>query len=153
MGLVVRIGGTVASLGALLALVAGVGRTALAMGRHRDLPGWLAAAHPRFQVPHHAELALAVVVCGLVLAVDLRGAIGFSSFGVLVYYFVANVAAWRQSAEARRYPRVLQAVGMAGCTILAVTLPWQSVVAGIAVVAIGVAYRSVRTRRAERGPR
>lgn len=150
---IVRVAASAASLGALLALVAGIGRTAFAMARGGDLPAGLAAVHPRTQVPHRAELAVAVVVIALIVTVDLRGAIGFSSFGVLVYYLVANVAAWRQSAEARRYPRVLQAVGMAGCTILAVTLPWQSVVAGIAVVAIGVAYRSVRTRRAERGPR
>jgi len=35
---VVRIGGAVASLGALLALIAGIGRTSLAMARNRDLP-------------------------------------------------------------------------------------------------------------------
>ena len=150
---IVRVAASAASLGALLALVAGIGRTSFAMARGGDLPAGLAAVHPRTQVPHRAELAVAVVVIALIVTVDLRGAIGFSSFGVLVYYLVANVAAWRQSAEARRYPRILQAVGMAGCTILAVTLPWQSVVAGIAVVAIGVAYRSVRARRAERGPR
>ena len=34
----------------------------LAMARHRDLPRWLAAVHPRFQMPHHAEMALAAVV-------------------------------------------------------------------------------------------
>jgi APA family basic amino acid/polyamine antiporter len=59
---VVRAGAALAALGALLALVAGIGRTSLAMARERDLPGWLAAVHPRFQVPHHAELTLAVVV-------------------------------------------------------------------------------------------
>lgn len=150
---VVRVAASAASLGALLALVAGIGRTAFAMARGGDLPSGLAAVHPRTQVPHRAELAVAVVVIVLVATVDLRGAIGFSSFGVLVYYLVANVAAWRQGATARRYPRLLQAIGMAGCTILAVTLPWQSVVAGLAIVAIGVAYRSVRTRRAERGVR
>jgi basic amino acid/polyamine antiporter, APA family len=35
---VVRIGAALASLGALLALIAGIGRTSLAMARHRDLP-------------------------------------------------------------------------------------------------------------------
>ena len=39
--LVVRVGGAAASLGALLALIAGVGRTALAMAREHDCrPGW-----------------------------------------------------------------------------------------------------------------
>src|SRR5690606_8910708 len=40
-------GAAVASLGALLALITGVGRTALAMARNHDLPGWLSAVHPR----------------------------------------------------------------------------------------------------------
>ena len=80
---IVRVGAAVASLGALLALIAGIGRTSLAMARHGDLPGWLAAVHPRYRVPGHAELAVAAVVSVLVLTTDLRGAIGFSSFGVL----------------------------------------------------------------------
>ena len=81
---VVRVGGAVAALGALLALIAGIGRTGLAMARSGDLPHWLASVHPRFRVPHHAEVALALVVCVLVLTVDLRGAIGYSSFCVIV---------------------------------------------------------------------
>jgi APA family basic amino acid/polyamine antiporter len=42
------------------------------MARHRDLPIWLAAVHPCYRVPHHAETALAVVVSVLALTVDLR---------------------------------------------------------------------------------
>src|SRR5215217_6917929 len=53
---VVRIGAAAASLGALLALIAGVSRTVLAMAREDDLPRWLSAVHPRFRVPHRAEL-------------------------------------------------------------------------------------------------
>jgi APA family basic amino acid/polyamine antiporter len=144
----VRIGAVAASLGALLALVAGIGRTAFAMAREGDLPRVLAAVHPRWHVPHRAELVAGIVVIVLVAIVDLRGAIGFSSFGVLLYYFVANVAALRQQGEARRYPAGLQVVGGIGCLVLAVTLPWQSVVAGVIVVAVGVAYRAIRLRRA-----
>ena len=96
MAPVVRIGATMRRPGALLALIAGVGRTTLAMARHRDLPSWLAAVHPRYHVPHHAELALAVTVSVLVLITDLRGVIGFSSFGVLIYYAIANAAAFTQ---------------------------------------------------------
>ena len=144
---VVRIGAAAASLGALLALVAGVSRTAFAMSRERDLPGFLDAVHPRWHVPHRAELAAAAIVVVLVAFVDLRGAIGFSSFGVLLYYFVANVAAFRQRGDARRYPVVLQIIGAIGCLVLAITLPWQSVVAGAVVVAVGVAYRVLRLRR------
>ena len=144
---VVRIGAAAASLGALLALIAGVSRTAFAMSRERDLPGFLDAVHPRWHVPHRAELAAAAIVVVLVALVDLRGAFGFSSFGVLLYYFVANVAAFRQRGDARRYPVVLQIIGAIGCLVLAITLPWQSVVAGAVVVAVGVAYRALRLRR------
>lgn len=143
---VVRIGGAAASLGALLALIAGIGRTSLAMAREHDLPGWLAAVHPRYRVPHHAEVALAVVVCLLVLTVDLRGAIGFSSFGVLLYYLVANLSAFTQDSGHRRFPRVLQVLGAAGCVVLVATLPLTSVVAGLGVFALGVAYRLARLR-------
>jgi APA family basic amino acid/polyamine antiporter len=143
---VVRVGAAAAALGALLALVAGIGRTSLAMAREGDLPRWLAAVHPRHLVPHHAELALAVGVCVLVLVADLREAIGFSSFGVLLYYFVANAAAFTQDREHRRWPRALQVLGAVGCLVLAATLPWQSITAGAAVLAIGLGYRVVRLR-------
>jgi len=124
-----------------------VSRTAFAMARERDLPAFLDRVHPRWHVPHRAELTAGALVVVLVALVDLRGAIGFSSFGVLLYYFVANVAALRQRGEARRYPAVLQVVGAIGCLVLAVTLPWPSVVAGVVVVAVGVAYRAIRLSR------
>ncbi|HEY4568951.1 MAG TPA: APC family permease [Kribbella sp.] len=145
---IVRIGAALASLGALLALIAGIGRTALAMARNRDLPTWLAAVHPRFQVPHHAELALAVVVGILVLTVDLRGVIGFSSFGVLLYYAIANASAFTQPADQRRWPRAVNVIGLAGCVVLAVTLPWTSAVVAAAVLAAGLLVRRLRKGRA-----
>lgn len=143
-GPVVRVGATAAALGALLALMAGVGRTTLAMARESDLPPWFAAVHPRHGVPHRAELALGAVVCVLVLTVDLREAIGFSSLGVLLYYLVANISAFTQDAEQRRYPRALQVLGAVGCLVLVVTLPPVSVIAGLAVLTAGVLYRVVR---------
>ena len=139
-------GAAAAALGALLALMAGIGRTSLAMARNGDLPRALAAVHPRFAVPHRAELLLALVVSVLVLATDLRGAIGFSSFGVLLYYAVANASALTQPAANRRYPKLLQVLGLAGCLLLVATLPPASVVAGVAVFAAGIAYRLVQLR-------
>jgi len=140
---VVRVGAAVASLGALLALIAGVGRTSLAMARGGDLPRWLAAVHPRYRVPHHAELALAVVVGVLVATSDLRGVIGFSSFGVLVYYAIANASAFTQPPAQRRWPRVLPVLGVIGCVTLAVTLPLASIVAALIVLGVGLVGRAV----------
>jgi APA family basic amino acid/polyamine antiporter len=143
---VVRIAAALAAAGALLALVAGLGRTALAMARERDLPAYLAAVHRRFGTPHRAELAAGAAVLALVLTVDVRGAIGFSSFGVLVYYLVANVAAHRQDAGERRFPRALQVLGAGGCVLLVATLPPSAVAAGLAVLAAGVVVRVARLR-------
>lgn len=143
-GPIVRVGAACAALGALLALVAGIGRTSLAMSRGGDLPGVFARIHPKTHVPFVAEIAVAVVVIGVLLVADLRGAIGFSSFGVLIYYLVANLAAFRQGAAVRRYPRWIQVVGAVGCVALAAMLPWQSVLGGIVLVAVGIAIRAIR---------
>jgi basic amino acid/polyamine antiporter, APA family len=142
----VRLGAAAAALGALLALIAGLGRTTLAMARHGDLPRWLGAVHERHQVPHHAEITVAGLVCVLIMLTDLSDAIGFSSFGVLIYYLIANVSAYTQSSDRRRYPRILQIVGMAGCSTLALTLPLKAVLGGGVVFAAGIVYRAIRMR-------
>ncbi|HKU29868.1 MAG TPA: APC family permease [Arthrobacter sp.] len=144
---VVRVGAAVASLGALLALIAGLGRTTLAMARHHDLPHWLAAVHPRYRVPHKAEVALAAAICVIISVADLRGAIGFSSFGVLIYYLVANIAAFTQPAKDRRYPKALQVFGAVACVVLVATLPPLSAGLGVLMFAVGIALRLVRVRR------
>ena len=140
---IVAIGAGAASLGALLGLVAGVSRTALAMARERDLPVALSAVSTRWNVPYRAELAIAAVAIVLVLTIDLRSAIAFSSFGVLLYYAIANLSAVTQVAAQRRFPRILQLVGIVGCLTLVATLPVIDVVVGVGVVALGVLFRAV----------
>lgn len=135
---VVSAGAAVAALGSLLALILGVSRTTLAMARDRHLPGGLAAVHPRFGSPHRAEVAVGIVVAVLAATIDLREAIGFSSFAVLVYYAVANASAWTLGH------RVVPAVGLAGCLVLAFALPWTSVVAGAVVLVAGALAYAVR---------
>jgi APA family basic amino acid/polyamine antiporter len=148
----VELGAAAAALGALLALIAGVSRTTLAMARHDDLPRWLAAVHDRHQVPHHADIAVAGLVCVLILLTDIRGAIGFSSFGVLLYYLIANAAAYTQPSDQRRFPRILQIAGIVGCGILVLTLPLRAVVGGAVVFAVGIVYRAIRIRIGQRRP-
>ncbi|MEV7321869.1 amino acid permease [Streptomyces sp. NPDC093970] len=141
---VVRVGAAVAALGSLLALILGVSRTTLAMARDGHLPPALAAVHPRFGVPHRAELAVGAVVAVTAASVDVRGAIGFSSFGVLVYYAVANASAW--TLDTAPPARVVPVVGLIGCAVLAFALPLVSVAAGAAVVTAGAVAYAVRRR-------
>ncbi len=142
----VRVSAAAASLGALLALLTGIGRTTLAMARERDVPTFFAKVDERWQVPRRAEITIALIVVAIVLVADLRGAIGFSSFGVLTYYLIANAAAFRQEGAARRYPRMMQVVGALGCLLLVNTLPVVASLVGAAVLGVGVAYRLVRIR-------
>jgi APA family basic amino acid/polyamine antiporter len=137
-------GAAVAALGSLLALILGVSRTTLAMARDRHLPHALAGVHPRFQVPHRAELLIGVVVAILAATTDLRDAIGFSSFAVLIYYAIANASAFTLGPDEGRPPRVIPVIGLLGCMVLAFAMPALSVLSGVAVLAIGVAAYTIR---------
>jgi APA family basic amino acid/polyamine antiporter len=143
---VVRAGAVVAVVGVLLALLAGVARTVLAMARRRDLPAPLAAVHSRRQVPHRAQALVGLAVAALSAVADLRGAIGFSSCTVLVYYLIANASALTLGADpARRLPvRAIAVAGLVGCAVLAVSLPVRSVLAGFAVLAVGAGWYALR---------
>jgi basic amino acid/polyamine antiporter, APA family len=54
----------------------------------------------------------------LVATVDLRGALGLSSFAVLLYYALANAAALTLTDAERRPPRALPVIGIVGCLTL-----------------------------------
>jgi basic amino acid/polyamine antiporter, APA family len=138
---VVRAGAAIAALGSLLSLILGVSRTTLAMARDRYLPHLLAAVHPKFASPHRAELVVGAVVAVVAAFADVRGAIGFSSFAVLLYYAVANASALTLEPEGRRRRalrgKLVPTIGLAGCVLLAVLLPITSVLVGAGVVVIG----------------
>jgi APA family basic amino acid/polyamine antiporter len=145
----VRIGATVASLGVLLSLIVGVSRTVFAMAAKRDLPPFFAAVHPRYRVPHRAELAVGAVVATVAAIADVRSAIGFSSFCVLAYYAVTNAAAWTLDSGSRVRHRGIAALGLLGCLVVAFTLPWPSVAAGAALLAAGTLVHLLRRRAPE----
>ena len=142
----VQAGAAAACLGALLALITGVGRTAMAMARERDLPSPLARVGGTHTVPFLAELTVAAAVIVLLLTTNVLTVVGFSSFGVLVYYSVTNAAAFTLPARPWHAPRWLNALGFLGCLLLAVTLPPASVLAMAAVLAAGVAGRFIVLR-------
>ncbi|MET3142639.1 UNVERIFIED_ORG: APA family basic amino acid/polyamine antiporter [Arthrobacter sp. UYEF2] len=143
---VVQAGAAAACLGALLALVTGVGRTTLAMARERDLPAPLARVGGRHAVPFVAELAVAAVVILLILTTDVMTVVGFSSFGVLIYYAATNAAAYTLEEHPAHGPRWLNVAGFISCLLLAFTLPPASVLGMAAVLAAGAAGRFVVLR-------
>jgi APA family basic amino acid/polyamine antiporter len=121
------------------------------MARAGDLPRRFAAVSPTSAVPVAAQIALAAAVVLLTALTDVGHAIGFSSFGVLLYYAIANAAAWTQDDRHRRWPRSIQVAGLVGCLVLAFTVPPLSVVGGAAVIAAGLVGRHAVGRRAPGG--
>ena len=143
---IVRVGAACAALGSLLALILGVSRTSFAMARDGHLPRRLAVVHPRYKVPYRTELILGVVVAILAATVDVRSAIGFSSFGVLTYYAIANASASTLSAAEHRPWPPLPILGMLGCAILAFSLPTSSIIPGLIVLILGAAAYAITKR-------
>ncbi|MEI4271586.1 APC family permease [Klenkia sp. LSe6-5] len=140
---VVTAGAVAAAGGALLGLVAGLTRTALAMARERDLPAPLARVDARRGTPLVAHAVLAVAVGALVLTGGLTAVIGASSAGVLVYYAVANAAAWTLPAG-ERPARWVPAAGLVACLVLVAALPVRSVLVALGVLAVAVLLRLLR---------
>ena len=146
----VRLGAAVASLGVLLSLLAGVSRTAFAMAANGDLPRYFASVHARHRIPDHAELAVGVIVAVIAMLADVRDAIGFSAFAVLGYYGIANASALTLTPAERRRPRWLAVAGVAGCALLAFSLPLASVLSGAALLGAGAAVYAMRQCRSLR---
>lgn len=67
----------------------------------------------------------------------MRGAIGFSSFAVLVYTPSPTPRPGPLRQDRGSPPRVVPALGLAGCLVLAFSLPLKSVIAGAAVLLLG----------------
>lgn len=77
-----------------------------------------------------------------------RGAIGFSSTGVLICYSIANASAWTLPGPGRRWRRMVAALGVFGGVVLVAAWPLTSVLSGTAVLATGLAGRALRRSRA-----
>lgn len=147
---VVRAAAALAAGGALLALLLGVSRTVLALARDGHLPRSLAGVDARHGVPRPAEAGIAVVVVLLVLVGDLGTVVGASSFGVLLYYALANAAAFTvRTRRGRR--RMVPVAGLAGCLALGWTQPAGSVLPGLVVLALALVAYAVTRRARPRG--
>ena len=137
---VLAAGGALASLGALLALIAGLGRTTLAMARNRDLPPGCRCAPAPPRTPPRRDRARCGGLC-------FGGHRRPARSDRLLVVRGADLLRDRQrgrlhAARSRALGRVRDVCGVAGCLLLVATLPWQSAVAGLGMFAIGIAGRA-----------
>ena len=139
-----------ASLGSLAAILAGLSRTSMAMAQSGDLPSRLGFVWSRTSSPVVAEVIMGVAAIIVVLLLDPLWLVGASSGAVLSYYAIAHWSATRQPVAERVLPSWLPWVGLVGCAVLVVTLPWQSVIATAVAIAVVLALWALRARRSQK---
>lgn len=139
--------------GALVALMAGIGRTAMAMARAGDLPRILGRTSPATGVPQFAEAVAGVAAIALAWWADLGFALAMSSVSVLTYYAIANAAAFAARGRATGFaiPRAVSAVGLVLCLALALSLDRMPMLASVGVGVLAVVVRAVVLRFRTRG--
>src|SRR5437870_1516924 len=121
-------------------------RVALAMGKERELPGWLGAVHERFRSPHHAVIALGVVCAALALLANLRQVLELANVFSLAWYSVVNFDALKLPRDKRLVWPVVSWLGLAGCLALFVSLPVWALLTACAVLAVLVGGRWIMRR-------
>ena len=131
-----------ACLGSLLSLLAGISRTGEAMARDGELPKVFASRSRRFNSPWVAEIVLAIIAIALLSSGDIVWTIGISSFCVLFYYAIANLAAYSQLGRARPVSKILSLMGLASCLLLAIFVPVQSLFIGLCCLVLALALRA-----------
>lgn len=138
-GVVVAVA-AIASLGSLLALLAGMGRLAATMGQDRELPRFLAKQNSK-AAPWVAELVIVLLATFLILWGSLIQVIGLSSFAVLTYYSIANLAAFRQATT--KSMKILAALGFATALLVAFAVPIEALVLGVGLLLFALFVRLV----------
>lgn len=110
LALVIAVGGLISTLGFVSGSALGTPRYLFAAATDGHLPAVLAAVHPRFESPHRAVVATAVMAVLLVLPFDYRLLIGMSNVAVAVQYLGTCLAVLRlrklsgDPAQQRRKP-------------------------------------------------
>jgi basic amino acid/polyamine antiporter, APA family len=144
--LVISLGAMIATASVLLTTIMGISRIVFSMARSQDLPALFERIHPRFNTPHYAiGITGACMIIALLLA-DLALVVAVSTFAMLLYYLIANIAALRIPKKNRRYPSWVPGIGALSCVGLIAFLSPDSWIIGCIGLLIGGLWYSFRRR-------
>jgi len=147
---VITVLAVVACVGSMLAILAGLSRTALQMGREGDLPRILGKVSDKTGGPLVAEITVGGVAAIAVLTLDVTGLVAVSGAGVLTYYAIGHWSALAQNREERFLWPAVPLVGLVLCAVLVVTLPWQSLAVATVSLLVGGVWFGVAERSRRR---
>jgi APA family basic amino acid/polyamine antiporter len=105
----------IATASVLLTTIMGISRIVFSMARSHDLPELFERLHPRFSTPYYAIAVTGASMIAALLLADLALVVAVSTFAMLLYYLLANIAAIRLPAAHRLYPTWVPAVGALSC--------------------------------------
>jgi len=135
-----------ASLGSILALLAGVSRTAATMAEDSELPKAFASRN-RFGAPWLAE---AIIALGAITLIETREytqwVIAFSSFSVLLYYAIGHICVLAQPKLERKQPRWVAVLGFLLCLVLLLNVPGPAVLVSSLVLVCAWVLRTALQR-------
>ena len=142
---IVLIFAAAASLGSMLALLAGVSRTAATMAEDHELPAWFSARN-RHGAPWLAEVVVAAGAIILAQFGRLDWVIGFSSLSVLLYYAIGHYSALRQPNKERVMGRWVAFAGFFCCVVLLLAVPGPAVWLSALILGAALLVRRVARR-------
>jgi APA family basic amino acid/polyamine antiporter len=142
--LLISLGAMIATASVLLTTIMGISRIVFAMARNNDLPPFLSRISPRFSTPHYAIWITGFFMVAAVLIADLALVIAISTLAMLIFYFIANIAALRLPRKYQRFPSVVPIIGAATCVGLVAFLNTSSWIIGIIGLGIGAVWYGVQ---------
>jgi basic amino acid/polyamine antiporter, APA family len=146
--MVISLGAMIATASVLLTTIMGISRIVFSMARSCDLPPLFGRIHPRFNSPHYAIVITGICMIAALLLADLALVVAVSTFAMLIYYLIANIAALRLPREHCRYPSWIPGIGALSCLGLIVFLTQDSWIIGCIGLLIGGSWFFFRRRNA-----
>ena len=144
--LLISVGAMIATASVLLTTIMGISRIMFAMARTGDLPAFLKRIHPHFSTPHYAIWISGVCMIAAILLADLTLVVAVSTFAMLIFYLIANIAAFRIPSTYRQYPALVPVIGAVSCLGLIGFLTINSWIIGIIGLALGIVWYFIQHR-------
>ena len=144
--LLVSAGAMIATASVLLTTIMGISRIVFSMARSHDLPLLFERIHPRFGTPHYAIAVTGAGMIAALLLADLALVVAVGTFAMLIYYLIANIAAFRLTTDHRLYPPWVPAIGALSCIGLVAFLSPGSWIIGCIGILFGGAWFFFRKR-------
>ena len=150
LAIIVAIGGVTATAGVILTGVLGTSRVFFALGRDRELPGFLSYID-RFSTPVNAITISAILSVAFLLLVSFGTIVDSSNAAILSAYFIINVSAVyfyyslkREQQHEKRYIPAVSIAGIFGILLIVSYLDIVSLELLFGIATIGTLYYILR---------